>query len=121
MVELSKRNAAKEGVGDKAVFVNGDIFESDFSQATVVTMFLLSGLNLKLRPILLDMKPGTRVVSNTFDMGDWKADQTVEAKGECTSYCRAYLWIIPAKVEGTWAHGAERAPLQQTYQRSPAR
>ena len=80
MVELSKRNAAKEGA-DKATFVQGDIFESDFSQATVVTMFLLSGLNLKLRPILLDMKPGTRVVSNTFDMGDWKADQVVEANG----------------------------------------
>ncbi len=109
MVELSKRNAAKEGVGDKAVFVNGDIFQSDFSQATVVTMFLLSSLNLKLRPILLDMKPGTRVVSNTFNMGDWEADQIVEAKGECTSYCRAFLWIIPAKVEGTWQHRRERA------------
>jgi SAM-dependent methyltransferase len=116
MVELSKRNAAKEGVGDKAVFVNGDIFQSDFSQATVVTMFLLSGLNLKLRPILLDMKAGTRVVSNTFDMGDWKADQIVEAKGECTSYCRAYLWIIPAKVEGTWGMDQSELALQQTYQ-----
>ena len=116
MVELSKRNAAKEGVGDKATFVQGDIFESDFSQATVVTMFLLSGLNIKLRPILLDMKPGTRVVSNTFDMGDWKADQIVEAQGECTSYCRAYLWIIPAKVEGTWKMGESELTLEQQYQ-----
>ena len=72
-------------------------------------MFLLSSLNLKLRPILLDMKPGTRVVSNTFNMGDWEADQIVEAKGECTSYCRAFLWIIPAKVEGTWQMRRERA------------
>ena len=122
MVELSKRNAAKEGVADKATFVQGDIFESDFSQATVVTLFLLSGLNLKLRPILLDMKPGTRVVSNTFDMGDWEADQIVEAQGECTSYCRAFLWIIPAKVEGTWQHGRERADAaSRSTRRSPAR
>jgi SAM-dependent methyltransferase len=116
LVELSKRNAVKEGVGDKAVFVHGDIFQSDFSQATVITMFLLSSLNLKLRPILLDMKPGTRVVSNTFNMGDWEADQIVEAKGECTSYCRAFLWIIPAKVEGTWQMGQSELTLQQKYQ-----
>jgi hypothetical protein len=113
---LSKRNAAKEGVGDKATFVQGDIFESDFSQATVITLFLLSGLNIKLRPILLDMKPGTRVVSNTFDMGDWKADQIVEAQGECTSYCRAFLWIIPAKVSGTWKMGDSELTLEQQYQ-----
>ena len=116
MVELSKRNAAKEGVGDKATFVQGDIFESDFSQASVITMFLLSSLNLKLRPILLDMKPGTRVVSNTFDMGDWQADQTVEATGDCTSYCRAYLWIIPAKVDGAWRMGESELTLEQQYQ-----
>lgn len=116
MVELSRRNAEKAGVSDKVTFVKGDIFESDFSQATVVTMFLLSSLNLKLRPILLDMKPGTRVVSNTFDMGDWKADQIVEAKGDCTSYCRAYLWIIPAKVGGTWSMGDSELALEQTYQ-----
>jgi SAM-dependent methyltransferase len=116
MVELSKRNAAKEGVGDKATFVQGDIFESDFSQATVITMFLLSSLNLKLRPILLDMKSGTRVVSNTFDMGDWRADQTVEATGDCTSYCRAYLWIIPAKVNGAWRMGESELTLEQQYQ-----
>ncbi|MBX9590562.1 MAG: class I SAM-dependent methyltransferase [Hyphomonadaceae bacterium] len=116
MVELSKRNAIKEGLGGKANFVQGDIFQSDFSQATVVTMFLLSQLNLKLRPILLDMKPGTRVVSNTFDMGDWQADQIVEATGECTSYCRAYLWIIPAKVDGTWQMGQSELTLEQTYQ-----
>ena len=116
MVELAKRNAAKEGVGDKATFVQGDIFESDFSQANVITMFLLSSLNLKLRPILLNMKPGTRVVSNTFDMGDWRADQIAEVKDDCTSYCRAYLWIIPAKAGGTWQMGESELTLQQTYQ-----
>ncbi|MGH7829200.1 MAG: SAM-dependent methyltransferase, partial [Candidatus Binatia bacterium] len=67
MVELSKRNAAKEGVSDRVQFVKADIFESDFSKATVITMFLLTEINLKLRPKILDLKPGTRIVSNAFD------------------------------------------------------
>src|SRR5438128_10799693 len=76
MVELSKRNAAKEGVSDKATFAKADLFQSDFSQATVITMFLLPDINLKLRPRILNLKPGTRIVSNTFDMGEWSADET---------------------------------------------
>jgi SAM-dependent methyltransferase len=116
MVELSKRNAAKAGVGDKATFVHGDIFKSDFSRADVVTMFLLSSLNLKLRPTLLAMKPGTRLVSNTFDMGDWKADQIEQVTDGCGGYCRAYLWIVPAKVEGTWTLGESELVLEQKYQ-----
>ena len=79
MVELSKRNAAKEGVSDKANFVKADLFESDFSQAQVITMFLLPSINIKLRPKILDLKPGTRIVSNSFDMEDWKADETATA------------------------------------------
>src|SRR5919205_3730885 len=79
MVELSKRNAAKEGVSDKAQFIKADLFESDFSKAQVITMFLLPSINLKLRPKILDLKPGTRIVSNSFDMGDWTADETAEA------------------------------------------
>jgi SAM-dependent methyltransferase len=102
MVELSKRNAAKAGVSDKARFVKADLFESDFSQATVITMFLLPDINLKLRPKILGLKPGTRIVSNSFTMGEWTADETTSAKDGCTSYCTAYLWIVPAKVEGTW-------------------
>ena len=78
MVALSKANAAKEGVTDKATFVKADLFKTDFSQATVITMFLLPEINLKLRPRILGMKPGTRVVSNSFDMGDWKADKTID-------------------------------------------
>jgi SAM-dependent methyltransferase len=116
MAELSKRNAAKEGVGDKATFLNADIFQSDFSQATVVTMFLLSSLNLRLRPTLLDMKPGTRIVSNTFDMGDWRADQEEHVTDGCAGYCRAYLWIVPAKVDGTWSMGQGELVLEQRYQ-----
>jgi SAM-dependent methyltransferase len=86
MVALSKRNAEKEGVADKLEFVQGDIFESNFTDATVITLFLLPSLNVKLRPTLLDMKPGTRIVSNTFDMGDWQPDETIRAGGDYTSY-----------------------------------
>ena len=91
MVELSKANAAKEGVTDKATFVKADLFKTDFSQATVLTMFLLPEINLKLRPKILAMKPGTRVVSNSFDMGDWKADQTIDPVQKCKDYCNAFL------------------------------
>jgi len=115
MVELSKRNAAKEGVSDKATFMKADLFESDFSQAQVITMFLLSSINLKLRPTILDMKPGTRVVSNTFDMGDWKPDETFHLDN-CTSWCTAHLWIVPAKVEGTWKLPQGELTLKQTFQ-----
>ena len=118
MVALSKRNAAKEGVGNKAKFIHGDIFETDFSKATVLTLFLLPELNVKLRPKILDMKPGTRVVSNSFTMGDWNADQTQNAteKDGCQSYCTAYLWIVPAKVDGKWKLPNGELTLKQTYQ-----
>ena len=115
MVELSKRNAAKEGVSDKATFAKADLFESDFSQATVITMFLLSSINNKLRPKILDLKPGTRIVSNTFDMGDWKPDETGKVSG-CESWCTALLWIVPAKVGGTWKLPQGELTLKQTFQ-----
>jgi SAM-dependent methyltransferase len=116
MVELSKRNAAKEKLGDKASFVKADLFESDLSQASVITMFLLPDINIKLRPKILNLKPGTRIVSNTFTMGDWAADDTVNVKDDCASYCVAYLWIVPAKVEGTWQMPQGELALKQTYQ-----
>jgi SAM-dependent methyltransferase len=115
MVELSKRSAAKEGVGDRASFVKADLFESDFSQAQVITMFLLSSINLKLRPKILDLKPGTRIVSNTFDMGDWKADETATVPG-CNSWCTAHLWIVPAKAQGTWKLPQGELVIKQTFQ-----
>ena len=117
MVELSKRNAAKEGVGGKANFAKADLFESDFSQATVITMFLLPDINLRLRPKILDLKPGTRIVSNTFTMGEWKEDDTVTAGDESSSYYRtARLWIVPAKVEGTWQFAQGEFTLKQSFQ-----
>jgi SAM-dependent methyltransferase len=115
MVELSKRNAAKEGVSDKASFIKADLFESDFSQAQVITMFLLSSINLKLRPKILDLKPGTRIVSNTFDMADWKDDETATLPG-CNSWCTAHLWIVPAKVDGTWNLAQGELTIKQTFQ-----
>ena len=93
MVELSKRNAEKAGVAGKANFMKADLFESDFSQATVITMYLLPTINLKLRPKLLrDLKPGTRIVSHSFDMGDWKPEKRSDLNGETI-----YYWVIPAR------------------------
>jgi hypothetical protein len=101
MVELSRAAAAAAGVADKARFVHGDIFETDFSQADVLTLFLLDTLN---------------VVSNTFKMGDWTPDQTIEAGGDCTSYCTAHKWTVPAKVGGTWRLPDGELTLTQRYQ-----
>jgi SAM-dependent methyltransferase len=115
MVELSKRAAAKEGVSDKASFMKADLFESDFSQAQVITMFLLSSINLKLRPKILDLKPGTRIVSNTFDMAEWKPDETATIPN-CNSWCTAHLWIVPAKVNGTWKLPQGELAIKQTFQ-----
>jgi Methyltransferase domain len=115
MVELSKRNAAKEGVSDKATFAKADLFESDFSQATVITLFLLPSINIKLRPTILDLKPGTRIVSNSFDMEEWKPDETGTAAG-CENWCTAHLWIVPAKVGGSWKLPQGELTLKQTFQ-----
>jgi hypothetical protein len=116
MVELSKRNAAEAGVAGKATFLKADLFESDFSKATVITMFLLPDINLRLRPKLLNLKPGVRVVSNSFTMDDWEADGTVTLEKDCTTWCTAYLWIIPAKVEGKWELPNGGLSLTQKFQ-----
>jgi SAM-dependent methyltransferase len=115
MVQLSKQNAEKAGVADKATFVNADLFTADLSKATVITMYLLPQLNLRLRPTLLELKPGTRLVSHAFNMGDWPHDKSVEKEGRT-----AYLWIVPAKVEGVWVwqggSGYSELKLTQTFQ-----
>jgi SAM-dependent methyltransferase len=115
MVELSKRASVKEGVSDKASFVKADLFESDFSQAQVITMFLLPSINVKLRPKILDLKPGTRIVSNSFDMEEWKPDETATVEG-CNNWCTAHLWIVPAKVGGSWKLPQGELTLKQTFQ-----
>ncbi|HAX93985.1 MAG TPA: SAM-dependent methyltransferase [Bacteroidales bacterium] len=116
MVALSKENAKKEGVGDKTEFLQADLYETDLSKATVITMFLLPEINLKLRPRLLDLRPGTRIVSNTFTMGEWEADMEVTTEENWNSWNTAYLWIIPAKVGGKWKLGDGELDLVQEYQ-----
>ncbi|MEC5399529.1 methyltransferase domain-containing protein [Uliginosibacterium sp. H1] len=117
LVAMSQRAAAAEGVAARARFEHADIFKSQFSDATVVTLFLLPSLNERLRPILLDMRPGTRVVANSFRMGDWEPDLTSHVADGCTSYCEAHLWIVPAKVAGTWTLDGKPLQFTQTYQR----
>ena len=121
MVALSKRNAVKEGVADKAQFIQADLFETDFSQATVITMFLLPTINVELRPKLLKLKPGTRVVSNSFTMGEWNADETARVdkqnnQEDCGDYDTALLWIVPANVEGTWTLPQGELTFKQDFQ-----
>jgi SAM-dependent methyltransferase len=98
MAEYARKNVQLAGVSNKVSIITGDIFKEDFSKATVVTLYLLPALNIRLRPTILAMKPGTRVVSNTFTMGNWTADQTVQSD----SGHMGYLWIVPARVEGSW-------------------
>jgi Methyltransferase domain len=116
MVKLAQDNAQKAGVAERASFRRADIFQTDFSQASVITLYLLPALNMKLRPQLLSMKPGTRVVSHSFTMEDWEADEISTMDGR-----RAYFWVVPANVMGTWAldSGAQRTDLEleQTFQK----
>ncbi len=97
LAEHARQNAAKAGVADRVQIITGDIFVEDFSRASVVTMYLLPELNQQLRPTLLAMKPGTRLVSNSFDMGDWEPDAQHEEGRES-----ALMWVVPAPVQGPW-------------------
>jgi len=117
MVDLSKKNAEAAGVAERATFVKADLFETDFSKADVITMFLLPSINIKLRPKLLDMKPGTRIASNTFTMEDWQADETTTITDGCSSsWCTALFWVVPAKVAGTWNTPNGALTLTQNFQ-----
>ena len=121
MVELSKKNAAAAGVSQTATFIQADLFEyvktPEFKNATVITMFLLPSINMKLRPTILDMKPGTRIASNTFTMEDWQADETATVTDGCSSsWCTALFWIVPAKVNGTWNTPNGALTLTQNFQ-----
>lgn len=116
LVALSKRNAEIEGVSNKAEFIEGDLFECDLSKATVITMFLLPEINLKLRPRLLELKPGTRIVSNTFTMGEWEPDYEVTTDENWNSWNSALLWIIPARIEGIWELGKDQLIISQEFQ-----
>lgn len=115
LVKLSRAHANAAGVGPKTDFIVADLFEIDLSKATVVTMFLLPDLNVKLRPKLLRLRAGTRVVSNTWDLEEWKADDTV-VLDPCPGFCMAHLWIVPARVEGEWDVNGDVLRLKQKFQ-----
>ncbi|WP_051236079.1 SAM-dependent methyltransferase [Ottowia thiooxydans] len=118
MVALAQQRARTAGVSDRASFEKADIFQSDFSKADVITMYLLPMLNLRLRPTLMKLKPGTRLVTHAFDMGGWTADETSQSGGST-----AYLWLVPANVGGTWqlsypqGAGNVNVPFEVTRQR----
>lgn len=118
LAALAQRNAQRAGVADRVRIVHGDIFKEDFSKATVVTMYLLEELNAQLRPTILAMRPGTRVLSNSFSMGDWEPDQVIRA-GTNTGY----FWTVPAAVAGQWSvqglapQGPAVLRLSQRHQR----
>jgi SAM-dependent methyltransferase len=115
MVELSRRYAADAGVADKATFVEGDMYAADISKASVLALFLLPGNMKQLLPKFLDLAPGSRIVSNTFGIEGWVPDDTVSLPN-CTDWCNALLWIVPARVEGTWRLANGELQLKQEYQ-----
>lgn len=118
LVELARKNAAKESVSDRAAFVQGDLFQADFSMATVVALFLREDINLALRPKILELRPGTRIVSNIFHMRDWEADEVVEVQDKDYYFKNhtVYLWIVPAKAGGTWKLPIGELKLDQKFQ-----
>jgi SAM-dependent methyltransferase len=114
MAELATRNTQRAGVADKVKIINGDIFVEDFSKATVVTMYLLPDLNLKIRPTILKMAPGTRIVTNSFNMGDWEPDETMSYQ-----HAQGYFWVVPAQIEGDWLMtGLDGGPMRMSMNQS---
>lgn len=116
MVELASRTAAAEGVADKAKFVQGDMYQADISQASVLALFLLPDNLRRLTPKFLDLKPGSRIVANHFGIDGWEADETARAGEDCMTWCTALLYIVPAKVSGRWRLGDAELALDQKYQ-----
>jgi SAM-dependent methyltransferase len=117
MVALSRRLAASQGVADKAKFVEGDMFEADISKATVLALFLLPDNLRKLRSKFLDLRPGSRIVANTFGIENWEPDETKKITGTCATWCTAMLWIVPAKVDGRWRFGQAELTITQNVQK----
>ena len=117
MVALSRRRAKEAGVSDRATFVEGDMFEADVSKATVLALFLLPTNLDKLAPKFLNLKPGTRIVNNTFNVTGWEADESETIGGSCSSWCTSMLNIVPAKVAGTWRVGSSDLTLTQDFQK----
>jgi SAM-dependent methyltransferase len=117
MVEYSRAAAEKAGVGEKAQFVEGDMFAADISKATVLALFLLPDNMRRLTPKFLDMRPGSRIVANGFGIDGWEPDETARIEGDCGSWCTAVLFIVPAKVAGTWKLQQGELALEQKFQK----
>jgi SAM-dependent methyltransferase len=117
MVALSRRIAEKEGVSDKAKFVQGDMFEADISRATVLALFLLPDNMRKLKAKFLGLRPGARIVTNGYEIDGWEAEETGKAGGDCVSWCTAYLYIVPANVAGTWRLPEGDLRLEQDFRK----
>lgn len=116
LVEYAKNLAAKERVSDRASFERGDVFLADFSKATVVMLFLTPEMNIRLRPKLLALQAGARVVANTFAIGDWNPDQSFAVSDNCEKFCSGRLWIVPAQVAGVWKLSQGELTISQIYQ-----
>lgn len=125
LVRQSRDNAKAAGVEDRVEFREQDLFDTDLRKASVVTLYLLPDVNLKLRPKLLALKPGTRVVSHDWDMGDWQPDTTItldvpDKKVGFEKKSRVHLWIVPAAIDGEWCgtgeHRGARLSLRQQFQ-----
>tara|TARA_B100000029_G_scaffold500401_1_gene572101 strand:+ start:1199 stop:2059 length:861 start_codon:yes stop_codon:yes gene_type:complete len=116
LVQVSRQQAEERGLSKRASFVEADLFSFDLSDATVITLFLLPELNLKLRPTLLALAPGTRIVSNTWDLGDWTADDTVQLD-PCPGFCTALHWIVPAQIGGNWTDTNTMFTFKQEFQK----
>ena len=117
LVELSRKLANEAGVADKASFVQGDMYEADFSTATVLALFLLPGNLDKLKDKILALEPGTRVVLNTFTATGWEPDERVHLGGECSTWCDVLLHIVPARTGGTWQGRGVELELTQAFQK----
>lgn len=116
MVKISREAAQEAGVADRATFIEGDMFEADISKATVLALFLLPSNLDKLAPKFLALRPGTRIVNNTFQVTGWDADASETVEGSCTSWCTSHLNIVPARAAGTWRLGANDLTLTQAFQ-----
>ena len=116
LVEYSRREAAKEGVAERAMFVQGDMYEADISKATVLALFLLPDNLNRLLPKFLALQPGSRIVANHFGIKDWKPDVVERQEKDCEPWCTALLYIVPAKVAGAWRLGDAEMKLEQQFQ-----
>jgi hypothetical protein len=121
LVQLSRDNARRAGVAERTRFLEQDLFQTDLSAATVITMYLLPEVNLQLRPRLLALAPGTRIVSHDWDLGDWAPDRTrvVDVPDKALGrekVSRVHLWTVPARLHGDWCAGAQRLRIVQRFQ-----